>query len=267
MAIYFCSLASGSSGNCQYIATETTGILLDAGLSGKYINNSLESIDANIGQIEALFITHEHSDHVKSAGILMRKYGLTLYVTQPTFERIEKKLGKYSEEKVVLIEKDKDILVGDITVHPFDVSHDAIDCVAYSFIKNDTKVSVVSDLGYVPLDLLSKLIDSNLLMLESNHDVEMLNAGRYPYVLKKRILSKTGHISNETAGETIVRVHGYSHALGHVILGHLSQDNNTPDLAYETVKNILEEGGLTIGEDISLDLAYRDRVGKLYKLD
>lgn len=267
MAIYFCSLASGSSGNCQYIASETTGILLDAGLSGKYINTSLESIDANLDQLQALFVTHEHGDHVKSAGILMRKYGLTLYVTQPTFECIEKKLGKYNKDKVVIIEKGKDIIIGDITVHTFDVSHDAIDCVAYSFIKDEQKISVVSDLGYVPIDLLSELIDSNLLMLESNHDVQMLNAGRYPYMLKRRILSNTGHISNETAGETIVRVHTCSHSLGHVILGHLSQDNNTPELAYETVKNILEEGGLEIGEDISLDLAYRDRVGKLYKLD
>ena len=164
MAIYFCSLASGSSGNCQYIASETTGILLDAGLSGKYINKSLESIDAKVDQLEALFITHEHSDHVKSAGILMRKYGLTLYLTQPTYEKVESKLGKYDKEKVVIIEKDQDIQVGDITVHPFAISHDAIDCVAYSFTKEDLKVSVVTDLGYVPLDLLSKLIDSNLLM-------------------------------------------------------------------------------------------------------
>ncbi|MBI9013014.1 MAG: MBL fold metallo-hydrolase [Clostridiales bacterium] len=267
MAIYFCSLASGSSGNCQYIASETTGILLDAGLSGKYINNSLESIDAKVDQLKALFITHEHSDHVKSAGILMRKYGLTLYLTQPTFERVESKLGKYDKDKIIIIEKDKDIQVGDITVHPFAISHDAIDCVAYSFTKEELKISIVTDLGYVPLDLLSKLIDSNLLMLESNHDVEMLNAGRYPYVLKKRILSQKGHISNETAGETIVRVHSYSSSLGHVVLGHLSQDNNTPELAFETVKSILEESGLEIGEDISLDLAYRDRVGKLYKLD
>ncbi len=117
--MYFCSLASGSSGNCQYIASETTGILLDAGLSGKYILNGLKNIDANVDNIKALFITHEHSDHVKSAGILMRKFGVTLYVTQDTFEHIEKKLGKYCEDKVVIIEKEQDILVGDITVHAF----------------------------------------------------------------------------------------------------------------------------------------------------
>lgn len=265
--LYFCSLASGSSGNCQYIASETTGILLDAGLSGKYIQNSLLSIDANIEQLKALFITHEHSDHIKSAGILMRKYGVTLYITKATFEKIEKKLGKYEPSKVILIEKEREVVVGDILVHPFGISHDAVDPVAYSFKKEDLKISIVTDLGHVPIDLLSNLIDSNLIMLESNHDVEMLKSGPYPYVLKQRILSKKGHISNEACAEAIIRVHGYSNRLGHVVLGHLSQDNNTPELAYETVKNILEENGLSLEDDISLDLAYRNRVGKLYRIE
>lgn len=265
--MYFCSLASGSSGNCQYIATENTSILLDAGLSGKYISNGLEHINADISNLKALFITHEHSDHVKSAGILMRKFGVTLYVTEATFQIIEPKLGKYVPEKVVIIEKEKDILVGDIIVHPFAISHDAVDAVAYSFKKDDIKISIVTDLGHVPLDLLMKIMDSNLLMIESNHDVDMLNAGRYPYPLKRRILSNKGHISNVSAGETIVRALTYNAPLGHVVLGHLSQDNNTPELAYETVKSILEENGLTVGEDISLDLAYRNRVGKLYRID
>jgi len=265
--IYFCSLASGSSGNCQYIASETTGILLDAGLSGKYIHNSLKHINANVDQLQALFITHEHSDHVKSAGILMRKFGLSLYITQKTFERIEKKLGKYNPDKVVIIDKDEVVQVGDILVHPFAISHDAIDPVAYSFSKDDLKVSIVTDLGHVPIDLLSNLIDSNLLLLESNHDVEMLNAGPYPFVLKKRILSNKGHISNEACAEAIIRIYSYSKKLGHVVLGHLSQDNNTPELAFETVKQILEESGLSLEDDISLDLAYRNRVGKLYRID
>jgi phosphoribosyl 1,2-cyclic phosphodiesterase len=265
--MYFCSLASGSSGNCQYIATNETGILLDAGLSGKYIANGLEHINADISKLKGLFITHEHSDHVKSAGILMRKFKLTLYVTQKTFDCIEKKLGKYDPDKVVIIEKEKDILVGDMIIHPFPISHDAADAVAYSFSNNDLKISIVTDLGHVPLDILTKIMDSNLLMIESNHDVEMLNAGPYPYVLKRRILSDKGHISNTLAAETIVRSMMYSDKLGHVVLGHLSQDNNTPDLAYETVKSILLENDLVVGDDISLDLAYRDRVGKLYRID
>ncbi len=114
---------------------------------------------------------------------------------------------------------------------------------------------------------MSNLIDSNLIMLESNHDVEMLNAGPYPYSLKKRILSKIGHISNEACAEAIIRVYGYSQKLGHVVLGHLSQDNNTPELAYETVKQVLEQSGLNLEDDISLDLAYRDRIGRLYRIE
>lgn len=265
--MYFCSLASGSSGNCQYIATEETGVLLDAGLSGKYISSGLEHINADVTKLKGLFITHEHSDHVKSAGILMRKFNLTLYITEKTFRCIESKLGKYDPEKVVFIEKEKDILIGDMIVHPFPISHDAADAVAYSFSCKDIKISIVTDLGHVPLDILTKIMHSNLLMIESNHDVDMLNAGPYPYVLKRRILSDRGHISNVLAAETIVRSLMYSDKLGYVILGHLSKDNNTPDLAYETVKSILSENDLVVGEDISLDLAYRDRVGKLYRLD
>lgn len=267
MAMYFCSLASGSSGNCQYIATDNTVVLLDAGLSGKYITNSLEHINAKLENLKAIFITHEHSDHVKGAGILMRKYGVELYITEKTFCEVESKLGKIDLEKVKFIKKEEDLLIGDLVVHPFSVSHDAVDTVAYSFKKNDTKVSVVTDLGHVPLDILSKIIDSNLLMIESNHDVDMLNAGKYPYMLKRRILSNKGHISNVTAADTIVRAHTSSEHLGHVILGHLSKDNNTPEIAYETVKSVIEENGITIGDEISLDLAYRDRVGKLYRLD
>lgn len=266
MSLYFCSLASGSSGNCQYIASDTTGLLLDAGLSGKYIHKSLEDIQANISHIKALFITHEHSDHIKSAGILMRKYKLSLYVTALTYEKIASKLGKYSEDQIVIIEKNKKFLVGDIWVEAFSVSHDAVDAVAYTFLKDENTIGIITDLGYVPYDVLDKMRSCNLLMLEANHDVGMLNAGPYPYPLKRRILSEKGHISNEAAAEAIVNILSLESSLGHVILGHLSQDNNTPALAYETVKAILEANNLVVGEDIGLDLAYRNRVGKLYQI-
>lgn len=264
MSLYFCSLASGSSGNCQYIASETTGLLLDAGLSGKYIHQGLEDIQANISHIQGLFITHEHSDHVKSAGILMRKYKIKLYITPLTYEKVAHKLGKYKEDQVVLIEKNKKFQVGDIWVEAFSVSHDAVDAVAYTFKKEDHKIGVITDLGHVPLEILNHMMDCQLLMLESNHDEDMLNAGAYPYPLKRRILSDKGHISNVAAADAILRTLSLNACLSHVILGHLSQDNNTPALAYETVKAILEENDWKVGEDIGLDLAYRSRVGKLY---
>jgi len=266
MSLYFCSLASGSSGNCQYIASDTTGLLLDAGLSGKYINQGLEDIQANIDQLAGLLITHEHSDHVKSAGILMRKYKIKLYVTQLTYERIAHKLGKYSEDLVVIIDKNKKFQVGDLWVEAFSVSHDAVDAVAYTFSKDDNKIAVITDLGHVPFEVLNQMMDCQLVMLESNHDVDMLNAGPYPYPLKRRILSDKGHISNVAAAEAIVRILSLNSCLSHVILGHLSQDNNTPALAYETVKAILEENDLLVGEHIGLDMAYRNRVGRLYKI-
>jgi len=266
MALTFCSLASGSSGNCQYIASEDTGLLLDAGLSGKYIAASLEHINADIDKIKGILITHEHGDHVKGAGILMRKFGLDVYVTEPTWNAMASKMGKIDNEKVHFIEKDKVFNIGDIEIDPYSVSHDAVDTVGYSFNHRDGKVSVVTDLGHVPLDLLVKVMDSDLLMIESNHNVEMLKAGKYPYFLKQRILSDKGHISNETAAETIVRAVQNGNKIGHVLLGHLSKDNNIPELAYETVKGIAESNGIKIDYDISLDLTYRDRVGKIYRI-
>ncbi len=267
MSMFFCSLASGSSGNCQYIATKETGVLLDAGMSGKYITNGLLHINADLDKIKAILVTHEHSDHVKGVGILMRKYGLDLYVTEKTFAEIEPKLGKIDREKVHFLKKNKDLTIGDIVIHAFPISHDAVDAVAYSFKKENTKISIVTDLGHVPFDLLSKIVDSNLLMIESNHDVDMLNAGKYPYMLKRRILSNKGHISNVTAADAIVRALQVSDDLSYIVLGHLSKDNNTPEIAYETVKQIIEENGISVGDEISLDLAYRDRIGKIYRLE
>jgi len=266
MALTFCSLASGSSGNCQYIASENTGLLLDAGLSGKYITQALEHINADIDKIKGILVTHEHSDHVKAVGIMMRKYGLKVYATEKTWEAMEPKMGKVNLDNVEIIKKDVKFSIGDIEIDPFPVSHDAADTVGYAFEHVDGKVSVVTDLGYVPIELLTRVMDCDLLMMESNHNVQMLESGKYPYFLKRRILSDKGHISNETAAENIVRAIQSGNRISHVLLGHLSKENNLPELAYETVKGIIEENDIKIGEDISLDLTYRDRVGKIYRM-
>lgn len=266
MAITFCSLASGSSGNCQYIASEDTGLLLDAGLSGKYITKALEDINADIGKLQGILVTHEHSDHVKAVGILMRKYGLDVYATEKTWQAMESKLGKINPDLIKVIEKDKLFTIGDIEIDPYPVSHDAVDTVGYTFNHRDGKVSVVTDLGYVPIELLTRVMDCDLLMMESNHNIEMLQAGKYPYFLKRRILSDKGHISNETAAENIVRAIQSGNRISHVLLGHLSKENNLPELAYETVKAIMEENEIQVGLDVSLDLTYRDRVGKIYRI-
>lgn len=263
MSLKFCSLASGSSGNCQYIASDETGLLLDAGLSGKYIKNALEQIDESFEFIKGILITHEHSDHIKGVGVLMRRYDLDVYVTEKTWEAMSEKIGKIKEEKVKIIKNDEAFHIGDIEVHPYPIAHDASDPVCYAFSRNDAKICIATDLGHASNDMIEHIKDCDLLMLESNHDVNMLMSGKYPYYLKKRVASNVGHLSNETAAELAMEVIRHGRA-NHILLAHLSKENNFPELAMETVKTHLEGENVKIGTDIQVDMTYRDRVSKLY---
>lgn len=265
MSLKFCSLASGSSGNCQWISSEKTGILLDAGLSGKYIQAAMDSISEDMAKIQGILVTHEHIDHMKCIGVMMRRYGLKLYANQATFDAIEPKLGKFEAQQIVIFENDKAFEIGDLEVKPFSISHDAIDPVAYSFSHGQRKISVATDLGTVDQRILKELLSSDLLMIEANHDVEMLKVGPYPYHLKRRILSEIGHLSNDHAGEVALEVLRAG-KLQSILLGHISKENNHPELAYETVKVCLEAEGVEIGMDVQLDMTYRDRVSRLYHM-
>ncbi|BEP30396.1 MBL fold metallo-hydrolase [Helicovermis profundi] len=266
MGIEFCSLASGSSGNCQYIGTDKTGILLDAGLTGKYIKNALYNIGVDPLSIEAVLITHEHSDHVKAVGILMRKFGYKLYITEKTYEQVKLKIGKIDESKVIIIKKNDAFFIGDVNVKTYEVSHDAVDPIGYTFAKDNNKISVVTDLGVVTKYVLGEVKNSDLLLVESNHDKEMLMVGSYPYYLKKRIVSDDGHLSNEAAGE-LIKETVLNGNVKNVLLGHLSRENNFPELALKTVKNILEENNIIVGKDVNLDMTYRDKVSRFYKIN
>lgn len=265
MSLKFCSLASGSSGNCQWIASEKTALLLDSGLSGKYIQAAMTSISEDIGRVQGLLVTHEHVDHVKGVGVMLRRYGMKLYINEATFAAIEPKLGKYEDHQIQIFKNDETFEIGDIVVRPFSITHDAVDPVAYAFGCGQRKIAVATDLGMVDQRILGELLESELLMIEANHDVEMLKVGPYPYHLKRRILSEYGHLSNDHAGEVALEVMR-SGRLKSILLGHISKENNHPELAYETVKGCLEGGGVEIGVDVQLDMSYRDRVSRLYHL-
>ena len=265
MGIQFCSLASGSSGNCHYIGTDKTKLLLDAGLTGKYIKNALYNIGVEPESIEGILVTHEHSDHVKAVGILMRKYGFKLYITEKTYEEIQLKIGKIDKEKVVFINKNTEFGIGDIIVRTYEISHDAVDPIGYTFSKDGNKVSVVTDLGVVTDYVLNEVMDSDLLLVESNHDKEMLMVGSYPYYLKKRIVGDEGHLSNDAAGQ-LIKETILNGNVKNVLLGHLSRENNFPELALQTVINILEDSNIRIGRDVNVDMTYRDKVSKFYKI-
>ena len=265
MALTFCSLASGSSGNCQYIASERTKLLVDAGMSGKYIKTSLHNLDVDINTINGILLTHEHTDHVSGLGVLMRRHQIPLYVTEKTWEAVKLKIGEI-DSKLLRVYDTIDMLeIGDITVQSAKISHDAVDPLCYAFICDRSKVAIATDLGMISDEVVSKFKDSDLIMVESNHDIEMLKLGSYPMYLKRRILSEFGHLSNDDAGYFSKEIIEFGKAK-HILLAHLSKENNVPELAYETVRGILESSNIQVGKDINLDLTYRDKVGRCYKI-
>lgn len=245
--IKFVSLVSGSSGNSTFVSDGRTNILIDCGMSGKALEKSLESIGEKASDISALLITHEHIDHVKGAGVISRKYGIPIYATAGTHMAME--IGKIKDECRFVI--DGEFEVGSIGIKAFSIPHDAAEPVGYSLFSGGEKVSVATDIGHMSDRLIDSIMGSGRVLLEANHDIEMLRLGSYPYQLKQRILGDNGHLSNDTAAETAVRLaEGGTRA---IMLGHLSNENNYPQIAYNTVLNRLRADKI----DISLCVADR----------
>lgn len=263
MKFELCTIASGSKGNCIYIGTDEHKILVDAGISGKRITAGLERIGVDPSEIQGVFITHEHSDHIQGAGIISRKYNLPIYATKGTWDVMldQQKIGKVLPENIKIIDKEMPLDFQGLEIMPYSIYHDAAEPVGYTFSYNEKKMSIATDLGHVDQSILDHIKDSNLILLESNHDVGMLQAGAYPYYLKQRILSDNGHLSNELAAKALLGT--YHENLEHVVLGHLSRENNFPDLAYITTKNKLEANGIEVGKDIKVSVASKDEVSEI----
>ncbi|QEK13484.1 MBL fold metallo-hydrolase [Crassaminicella thermophila] len=266
MGLTFCSLASGSSGNCQYISSDTGSLLVDAGLSGKRIQQAMEVIGKEMEKICGILITHEHNDHIKGVGILSRRFNIPIYANNNTWKEIKDKIGKVDEENIRYFKTGEEFYIEDIKIKPYSISHDAVEPVGFSFYHDDAKISIATDLGYADETVRKEIQGSDLLILESNHDVEMLKMGRYPWYLKKRVMGNYGHLSNEAAGEVIAEMMEGNNPITHVLLGHLSKENNFPELAFETVKNVLASRKIKVGLDINIDLTYRDQVSNIYNI-
>ena len=236
------SIASGSSGNCIYIGSEQNHILIDDGISGRRVEEGLRTLELTPRDLTGVLITHEHADHVKGLGVLSRRYELPLYATEGTIQKIrsDRTLGEFPEGLFHVIEKEEDFTLGDLTVHPFAVPHDAADPVAYRVTCGQKRTAVVTDLGQFDERIVSELQDLDAVLVEANHDVRMLQVGPYPYPLKTRILGERGHICNEAAGQLLSRI--LHDKLKAVLLGHLSKENNYPELALETVKTEITMG-------------------------
>lgn len=247
----------------MFLSTEKVRILIDAGLSGCKIAGALSKIGENPKNINAILITHEHSDHIKGAGIFSRKYSIPIYANQKTWASMDESIGVIKNEHRVIID-DKSFEIGDIAIEPFTIPHDAADPMAYSITAKGKKVTIATDMGHITEKIKSCMKGSDLILIESNHDIEMLKVGRYPWLLKKRILGDNGHLSNESAAELVTEMAQYG--TKRFFLGHLSKENNFPELAYQTTKNALHSKGICVGKDILMSVASRDNFSEVVVL-
>ena len=252
----FISLVSGSSGNASIIKNNNTTILLDCGLSGKKLSMTLDSIGMSCDEIDAMLITHEHTDHTQGAGVVSRRFNIPIYATEKT--HLAMSVGPLKEENIKIIKSDEPFEIGTIGITPFSISHDASDPVCYSFLVDNKKYSIATDTGIMTDKIFNSIAGSDFLMLEANHDIDMLMYGDYPYDLKKRIMSNWGHLSNNLAAENAIKL--LENNTHHIMLSHLSEKNNDPNVAYKTVENALTAHGAKIGKDISLCVAKRYEV-------
>jgi phosphoribosyl 1,2-cyclic phosphodiesterase len=255
--INFCSLFSGSSGNSLFFSDGETRLLIDAGLSAKKIVQALASIGEDPLDLSAVLISHEHSDHIRGAGIISRKFGIPIYANTATWEAMESLLGPVEACNRGIFRTGEEFRIGEVSVNPFSIPHDASEPVGFSMFAEDKKVTVATDIGHMTQELLKCLEYSDLLLLESK-------VGPYPYYLKRRIAGESGHLSNEAAGEVIA--HMAEKGTKRFLLGHLSRENNFPELAWQTVYNALGSMASQIGKGISLEVAMRDRVGQVFEL-
>jgi phosphoribosyl 1,2-cyclic phosphodiesterase len=250
-------LASGSSGNAICISTGNTRILIDAGLSGKKIAAALNEVGISPLMLDGLLVSHDHNDHISGAGIMSRRYGIPVYSTFLTWEAMDCRLGALPAGGRRIMPREGRFTFEDLTVETFPIPHDAADPVGFLFSDGRNVIALVTDLGYVTPTIAQKLAKAHCLILEANHDEKMLIKGTYPWPLKKRVLSDNGHLSNIAAAQSLAKV--ITPDTRHVVLAHLSEQNNIPSLAMETVCLELEEKGLCPGKKVTVQVAQRHR--------
>lgn len=241
MGISFTVLSSGSTGNATVVRNADTTLMIDAGLSAKRIEELLQQRELSGSELDGILVTHEHSDHIKGLGAVARKYNLPVYANEKTWTAMAKSTGAIGDGKRKILETGATMEFGSLRVESFGISHDATEPVGYNFYDGSEKLSVATDLGYVSDKVKQAISRADVLVLEANHDVEMLRMGRYPWNIKRRILSDTGHLSNEMAGAILSELlDGYTKR---TYLAHLSRDHNMMELAKMTVRGAMEDRG------------------------
>ena len=263
----FFSLGSGSSGNAYYLSAGDTRILVDAGVPIRNMVRYLTDCHIDIRQIDAVFVTHDHADHIKSLSYFANDYGRMVYATEPVHQGINRSYcvsSKLPPEHTRYIEKGVPVEVGDLRITAFPVPHDSSDCVGYRIEAEGLTFCIATDVGQSTPEIEAEVARADYLVLEANHDEDMLTMGSYPAYLKTRIRSGRGHMSNKEAARLIAE-----HAtprLRHVWLCHLSEENNHPELARKTVETVLKEYGIVAGVDFKLDILKRKQPSEMFEL-
>ena len=250
--IGFCPLASGSKGNCIYFGTGRTKILIDAGISSRIIEQRLKEIGVHLNEIDAILVTHEHTDHIKGIQTLGLRHKIPIFTNSDTAKAIDEFLGECPKFKI--FSTGENFEFGDIEVHPFSIQHDAIDPVAFTIRYKQLKLGFCTDLGFATSLVVNRLLECDYLYVEANHQPSMVHASSRPDVYKKRVLSRQGHLSNEECGDLLSKVR--SGKLKHVYLAHLSEECNSPELALKIVAEKINS------EKVGLSIAYQDKLSQ-----
>ena len=253
----FCSLFSSSSGNATYIGSGRTGILIDAGVSAKRIRTALQDRDIDPGSIRAIFVTHEHADHIKGIRVLQSQLGVPVYATAGTLRGMDDCGALDSRFPQTVLPVGGEVAIGDLLVRAFPTPHDSNESCGFTVeLPDERKAAVATDIGHMTNEVMNGILGCDLVMLESNHDIGMLQNGPYPYFLKRRILSDVGHLCNDACADVAVRL--VEHGTTRLFLGHLSAENNLPQLAYQTTLSALQLAGAALGKDYTLQVNPRE---------
>ena len=247
-------------GNCLFVESENTKLLIDAGVSLKKIETGLKTLNVSPSSLDGILVTHEHSDHIQSLGNLSKKFNLPVYANSETFDAMPKQTDKISTENINKFKISEKFQIKDIEINPFSIPHDAANPCGFNISNSSDKISIATDIGHMTNTILKKLEDSKFILLESNYDSEVLKYSKYPYLLKQRIAGPNGHLSNEVASKVINYL--LQGKLKIAMLGHLSKESNFPELAYQTVVDEILSSGTDISK-LNLSVASRDKVGNL----
>lgn len=257
-------LASGSTGNSLYLETDKKRILVDAGLSGKKVVSLLAEVGKKPEDLDAILVTHEHVDHIKGVGVLARKYNLDVYANEGTWQAMDQALGKLAPEQKHIFKMGTTMTLGDMDIESFGVSHDAVQPQFYRFYRNNKSFAMLTDTGYCSDYLRGVIKGADAYLIESNHDLEMLRMGAYPWSLKQRILGDKGHLSNEDGALVMTDV--ITDNTKRIYLGHLSKENNLVELAHMTVEETLRRYDYAVGEDFEIYDTSPDQACELFTL-